>query len=225
MEKEKEKDLIHPTTVEETEDLMRVLRAEGEIEFTLEGKPHKAWWARSSPDSRIYLHAYLDKRLRELEDLGLLEKTQKEIVCSPQEAITLSPPSIDEKTLEVKVQDRILRSNVDYAFNSDLGTIYFTEAPRSKIKVSYSFYNPTVYAELMRNCNMHVLVWSCLRKAENHSKKFFKSLEEVANLDQFDLTSILNQYLSKIRVSEERLKNLQGPQTSGAKDHMPNAGD
>jgi len=151
-----EKVVIHPSTVQETEDLKRVLRAEGEVSFEIEGTSQKAWWARTGLDSRIYLHAYFRKRLDEFEKSGLIKKEKKEIISPAVVFLVLQPSSVDEGTLQVKVGNKFLNPIEDYTFNLDLATIYFSEVPKGEITVSYSAFDPSIYHELLRNCNIQV---------------------------------------------------------------------
>jgi len=203
---------IHFSNSDIDSALTKVLKSGIEVEFELGGQKVKGYWQKIGFSDRPLFKAYATKKIREAEELGVIERKfiKKEILPSePEQTVFfLNPvPAIDS---EIKVEG----TDVPYIFTPELATIVFDNPLSKQFTVSYSYFDTNDYSEIINNAYACMLIFLSLRKSDDHKKRFFNSIQDVESLGQQEINDILTPYIEKLKVTEEDLKKSHAPQPS-----------
>jgi len=202
---------VHFGDTASDEALIKALRTGIEIEFELYGEKKKAYWQKLGFSDRPLFRTYTRKKVREAEELGLIERKLIKKEISPSEpdqtVFTLTPqPAIDS---DVKVD-----KDLGFVYSSDFNALVFDQPIKGSFGVEYFAFDEQDYLEIVNNAYACMLIYLSLRDPNDHKKKFFKNIQEVESLGQFEINSILEPYIKLLKVDEEELKKAPAPQFS-----------
>jgi len=212
---------------ENENEIIEVVRPEGEMEINFLGKNRKVWWARIGYDSRVYFTAYFNKKLEEAVRLGLitLEKISNEIKADGKRKMYHLKGTPKEDTLSIKLDNNTVPEE-KYTFDPITSVLYFPDPPEGDLLIEYESYKErNVFQEIERNANMSVLIFLSLRDIENHDKKIFSSPQQVGEiLSMAEANDIISKYIIEIRKNEEEIKKLQTPPPGKDEEPSPSGG-
>ncbi len=202
--------------------LKKILREGKPVTIEVDGEKKDVFWANIGFSSRIYYRAYVSKQVRAAEESGILDRLKgKEEIDTDGEkkAIVLKHSSIISETVDLKLDGNPIFTD-KYSVNT--GVALFEHEPKGKLEVEYEYYDPDVFEEISNDAMTCVLIFLSVRDIEDHNKKIFKTPGDVGELTVEDAGNIVSTYLEKIKVSEDELKNLPTPLSSGEEEASPN---
>ena len=227
MDKDKARPLV-PDLPEDEERIKKLLLAEGELEIPVgDGKKKEIYWIRQGFNWKTYYNAYARKKIKEAIQLGVLSIDHYSgapigEIDGKNTIFTLDPHSVVDKTLKVKIGSTLKKENVDYVYDSTWRVLSFLEkAPESELVVEYDYYDPKTYDEIVRDAQNCMMICLAVREKDDHEKKVFKMPEDVEKLSAADIYAILGEYVKKIALTENELKNLEPSPDSEEKGDMP----
>jgi len=226
MEREKSTQ-IHQGSEKDVEVLQKVVRPEGEMEISVgDDVKKKIYWVRSGFESRVYYNAYFKKKLKETIEMGILsknyiKKTPIGIVDGNNSAFFVEPHSIVDGSIKVYKGSTLCKSE-EYSYNSELRVLFFYKPPKQPITVEFEYYDQEVWDEVYNNSISCMLIYISAREIDDHSKKVFKSPDDVGTLTQIEVNETLSVYMEKFKVGDSDLKNLLTSPQSEADSDLPN---
>ena len=209
----------------DVEVIKKVISPEGEFEITVDNKKRKIFWARMGYDSKVYYTAYFKKKLKEVADLGLISRSNNDIVPvgavdGKNQTFVVEPHSVVSGTMKAYKGSTLYRSG-EYSFNPELRVLYFFEPPLKPIRLEFESFDQELWDELYQTTTSSMLIFLCARDPKDHSKRSFNTPEEVGEMNQLEINTVLSKYMEDMKVSEEDLKNLQASLQSGEGSDSP----
>lgn len=205
----------------ETDELVDKLLSTGsKMTVKIDKKERKCFWVKTGFETRPLIKAYAFKRIKDAAQAGILESSvvEKEITVNEDNVILNPPPSCDSDVVIENLGLNASDKKIGYSYFSDIGMIYFSEPPKKVIKVKYFFYDTKLYDEIYNNAVTASMIYESLREDGNHEKRVFKSPGEVGRLSIEEVSDILEQFTSEVKLDEEKIKKSQGLQVSEEKD-------
>jgi len=212
---------LRPEMPGDEEKIKKLLLAEGEITIPIgDGKKKEVYWVRQGFNWKTYFDAYARKKIKEALDLKVLSVDHflgnpKGVIDGKNTIFNLDPHSVIEGTLKVKIGSALKREGIDYIYDPSWRALFFLEeAPQDEVSVEYDYYDPKTYDEIVRDAQNCMLICLAVREKDNHDKKVFDTPEDVERLSRLEIFEILGEYVKKITLTEEDLKNSQASSPS-----------